>query len=83
MFHEVMGHYQSIVIQPSGKSLERSCKLDQPVFTLREKPVKEQYKLALKKINEMLYPEKYFKVKKVEQSISNMMVSNKGTALDQ
>jgi len=45
--------------------------------------VKEQYKLALKKINEYLDPEKYQKVKKVEQSISNMMVSNKGNALDQ
>ena len=40
-FHEAMSQYSSIIIQPSGLSLERSCKLDKPVFTLRDMPVKE------------------------------------------
>ena len=53
------------------------------MFTLREMPVKEQYKRAMKKINEILFPELLDKKNKVEQSLSNMMISNKGTPLEQ
>ena len=52
-----MQPFSSIVIQPEGQALIRSRKLDAPVFTLRDMPVKEQYKRAMKKINEVLNPE--------------------------
>ena len=52
------------------------------MFTLRDMPVKEQYKRALRKINETLYPELLEAKKKPEKSVSNMMVSNKGQMLD-
>ena len=52
IFHEVMEPFKSIVIQPTGTALNKSAKLDLPVFTLRELPVKEQYKRALKKIKD-------------------------------
>ena len=83
MFHDAMLPFSSILIQPSGQALLRSCKLDQPVFTLREKPVRQQYKQAVAKINHILHPELCDAKPKVEQSISNMMVSNKGSPLDQ
>ena len=38
-------------------SQDRAIKLDAPIFTLRDMPVKEQYKRAMKKINEMLFPD--------------------------
>lgn len=83
MFHDAMLPFSSILIQPSGQALLRSCKLDQPVFTLREKPVRQQYKQAVAKINHLLHPELAEHKPKVEQSISNMMVSNKGSPLEQ
>lgn len=43
-FHETMNYFSSIVVQPKGTNLNRSCKLDMPVFYLRLMPVKEQYK---------------------------------------
>ena len=52
-----MKPFSSIVIQPEGAALERSCKLDIPVFTLRDKPVKVQYKKAMERVNEVLYPD--------------------------
>ena len=36
MFHDAMLPFSSIMIQPSGPALQRACKLDYPVFTLRE-----------------------------------------------
>jgi len=48
-----MNYFSSIVVQPKGDNLQRSCKLDQPVFFLRDMPVKEQYKAALKKIQQV------------------------------
>ena len=56
-FHEVMEAFSSVVIQPEGDSLRKACKLDRPVFTLRDMPVKEQYKKAVKQIEELLHPE--------------------------
>lgn len=41
MFHKCMEPFSSIVIQPEGAALQRSCKLDIPMFTVRDKPVKE------------------------------------------
>ena len=81
-FHEAMNHFQSIVVQPKGKNLERSAKLDTPVFYLRHMPVKEQYKQALKKIEEVTHPEKFAKDKKPEKSVANMMLSSNGSLLD-
>ena len=83
MFHDAMLPFSSIMIQPSGPALQRACKLDYPVFTLREQPVRQQYKQAVKKVNKILHPELCDSKPKVEQSISNMMVSNKGSILDQ
>ena len=77
-----MQQFKSIVIQPRGDYLGRSCELDHPVFVLREMPVKEHYMQALKKINEVLHPETADKKQKPEQSVANMMLSNKGTSLD-
>ena len=57
-FHTSLQRHESIVVQPKGKSLERSLHLDQPVFFLRDIPIKEQYKKALKKINAVTCPEK-------------------------
>ena len=82
IFHEVMQPFSSIVIQPSGESLNKSYKLNQPIFMLRELPVKEQYKKAMRKINETLYPELLEARKKPEKTVSNMMISNKGEMLD-
>lgn len=50
------------------------------MFTLRDMPVKEQYKRAIRQINEINNPND--KYKKPEQSMSNMILSNKGTSLD-
>ena len=82
MFHDVMEPFSSIVIQPTGHSLNKSVKLEYPIFKLRDKPVKEQYKLAMRKINESLYPELLEAKKKPEKSVSNMMIANKGQMLD-
>ena len=56
-FHQVMQPFSSIVIQPTGNALDRSFKLNTPVFTLRDMPVKEQYKKGMRKINELYHPE--------------------------
>ena len=45
-------------------------------------PVKEQYKKAKKQVEELLHPELADKRQKKEQSIANMMLSQKGTLLD-
>ena len=57
LFHDVMDAFQSIVIQPEGDSLKKSCQLDNPIFILRDMPVKEQYKKAKKQVEELLHPE--------------------------
>ena len=79
-FHETMNYFSSIVVQPKGRNLDRSCKLEMPVFYLRLMPVKEQYKQALKKIQEVTNPE-LVKKGKPEQSIANMMLSSNGDIL--
>ena len=76
-----MEDYGSIVIQPAGQALDQSYKLDHPVFTLRAMPVREQYRKANKKIMEIKHPELIDKKEKT-QSVSNMLISNKGTSLD-
>ena len=81
-FHEVMEAFSSVVIQPEGDSLRKACKLDRPVFTLRDMPVKEQYKKAVKQIEELLHPEIADKKQKQEQSVANMILSTKGSLLD-
>ena len=70
-----MDAFQSIVIQPEGDSLKKSCQLDNPIFILRDMPVKEQYKKAKKQVEELLHPELAEKRQKKEQSIANMMLS--------
>ena len=44
-------------------------------------PVREQYRKANKKIMEIKHPELIDKKEKT-QSVSNMLISNKGTSLD-
>ena len=48
MFYECLAPFASIVIQPKGAAKDKSYKLDQPVFILRDMPVKEQYKKAMR-----------------------------------
>ena len=56
MFHKCMEPFSSIVIQPEGISLQRSVKLDIPMFTIRDIPVRLQYKKAKQRVNETFYP---------------------------
>ena len=81
-FHETMDRCSAIIVQPKGRDLERSCRLEQPVFFLRDLPVKEQYKKALKKIHMVTNPELVQMHSKPEKSIANMMLSSKGSLLD-
>ena len=77
-----MRAFSSIVIQPDGESLDLACKLDHPVFKLRELPIREQYKKALRRVEEKQNPGMHKRKPKQEQSLMNMMVSNKGSSLD-
>ena len=82
MFYNAMAPYASTIIQPEGQALMRSYKLERPIFTLRTMPVKEQYKRAIDKVTEALYPGSIPKKEKIEQSIGNIILNNKGTLLD-
>jgi len=52
------------------------------VFFLRDMPVRERYKQALRKIYEVISPELLDRHVKPEKSIAQMMLSSKGSMLD-